>query len=225
MSGVEVSVWVNVGYGLMLAALLTRDILWLRLILMAGQLCLCIFALQSNVLNAAIWNALFVVINAAQSTLVWRERREVRLPDHLEALYAGRFKLMRRSEFLRLWKLSSEQRIEQGRLIAAGETNDKLYLIADGEVVIRVRGHEMARLSKGAFVAEMSFLTQETTSADVDVDAPMTCRYWTRAQLDRLSQRHPKLWNNLQAAIGHDLVGKLRAVDMNATMMTHADAS
>lgn len=220
MSGVEVSLWVNVGYGLMLAALLTRDILWLRMILMAGQLCLCVFALQSGVLNAAVWNALFVVINAAQSALVWRERRDVRLPDGLEALYQMRFKLMRRSEFLRLWNLSSEQRLDGGRLIAAGDTNDKLYLIADGEVVIRVRDHEMARLGRGAFVAEMSFLTLEPTSADVDVDEPMTCRYWTRAQLDRLSQRHPKLWNNLQAAIGHDLVGKLRAVDMNATMMT-----
>ena len=224
MNGVEVSLWVNVGYGLMLAALLTRDILWLRLILMAGQLCLCVYAVQNNVLNAAVWNALFVIINAAQSLLVWRERRDVRLPDTLETLYQARFKIMRRSEFLRLWNLSSEQRIESGRLITTGDTNDRLYLVADGEVVIRVRGHEMARLGRGAFVAEMSFLTLEPTSADVDVDAPMTCRYWTRAQLDRLSQRHPKLWNNLQAAIGHDLVGKLRAVDMNATTMTVATA-
>ncbi|MBR9812789.1 cyclic nucleotide-binding domain-containing protein [bacterium] len=224
MSGVEVSVWVNIGYGLMLAALLTRDILWLRVILMAGQLCLCVFAVQSGVLNAAVWNALFVIINAAQSALVWRERREVRLPDGLETLYQARFRLMRRSEFLRLWNLSTEQRLDNGQLIAADQANDRLYLIADGEVVIRVRGNEMARLGRGAFVAEMSFLTLEPTSADVEVDAPMTCRYWTRAQLDRLSQRHPKLWHKLQAAIGHDLVGKLRAVDMNATMMTHADA-
>lgn len=215
----DASLWVNVGYGLMLLALLARDMLWLRLILMFGQACLCVFAVQNDVLNAAVWNALFVLINAVQSVLVWRERREVRLPDGLEALYQTRFKLMRRSEFLRLWTLSSEQVIDSGRLIAAGDTNDRLYLIADGEVVIRVRGREMARLGAGAFVAEMSFLTLEPTSADVDVDAPMTCRYWTRAQLDRLSQRHPKLWNNLQAAIGHDLVGKLRAVDMNATTM------
>ena len=215
----DASLWVNVGYGLMLLALLARDMLWLRLILMFGQACLCVFAVQNDVLNAAVWNALFVLINAVQSVLVWRERREVRLPDGLEALYQARFKLMRRSEFLRLWTLSGEQVIDSGRLIAAGDTNDRLYLIADGEVVIRVRGREMARLGAGAFVAEMSFLTLEPTSADVDVDAPMTCRYWTRAQLDRLSQRHPKLWNNLQAAIGHDLVGKLRAVDMNATTM------
>ena len=215
----DASLWVNVGYGLMLLALLARDMLWLRLFLMFGQACLCVFAVQNDVLNAAVWNALFVLINAVQSVLVWRERREVRLPDGLEALYQTRFKLMRRSEFLRLWTLSSEQVIDSGRLIAAGDTNDRLYLIADGEVVIRVRGREMARLGAGAFVAEMSFLTLEPTSADVDVDAPMTCRYWTRAQLDRLSQRHPKLWNNLQAAIGHDLVGKLRAVDMNATTM------
>lgn len=215
----ETSVWVNVGYGLMLLALLARDMLWLRLILMFGQACLCMFAIQNDVINAAVWNALFVVINAVQSLLVWRERREIRLPDALEAIYQARFKLMRRVEFLKLWTMAREHSLDRGRLIAAGDTNDRLYLVADGEVVIRVRGREMARLGVGAFVAEMSFLTLEPTSADVDVDAPMTCRYWTRAQLDRLATRHPKLWNKLQAAIGHDLVGKLRAVDMNATTM------
>ena len=215
-------IWINLGYGLMLAGLLARDILWLRLILMSGQACLCIFALLTGAHNAAVWNALFVLINAVQSVLVWRERREIRLPDTLELLYSKRFKTMLRSDFLKLWTIGSDKRLADAPLLEAHQDNDRLYLVCEGTAAVWVRGKRVAALKPGAFVAEMSFLTNEPTSADVRAEGELVCRYWTRFQLDRLQLKSPRLWNQLQAAIGHDLVGKLRVADQQATLMFEA---
>ena len=209
-------VLINLGYGLMLLALLARDILWLRTILILAQSCLCTYALHAGAPNVAAWNALFVAINIGQVIRILLERRAVQLPDGLDAIYSLNFSVMTVPEFLGLWRRACEVRAFSGELLAQGEANDRLIVLTDGEVRVVVHGHDVATLGPGDLVAEMSFLTQEPTSAAVVADKPVSYRYWTRVMLERTRLRKPALWSKLQAAIGRVLVRKIRQVDSQA---------
>ncbi len=54
-------VLINLGYVLMLLAFAVRDILWLRSILIGGQLSIMAYALSINNNIVAFWNILFVI--------------------------------------------------------------------------------------------------------------------------------------------------------------------
>ncbi|WP_348674640.1 cyclic nucleotide-binding domain-containing protein [uncultured Abyssibacter sp.] len=216
-------VLVNLGYGLMLLALLARDILWLRLILILAQSCLCSYALHSGATNVAAWNGLFVAINIVQVIRILLERRAVQLPDGLDRIYALNFSVMTVPEFLGLWRRADAVSDFTGELLAQGALNDRLIVMTEGEVRVVVHGHEVARLGPGQLVAEMSFLTDEPTSAAVVADAPVSYRYWTRSALERTRIRKPALWSKLQAAIGRDLVRKIRHADSQAAPSAEAE--
>lgn len=209
-------VLVNLGYGLMLTALLARDILWLRSILIAAQSSLCAYALTAAMPNVALWNALFVLINIVQVLRIAHERRAIRLPQPVEAIRQVNFQAMTPTEFLAFWQRGQAVDGACGTLIAQGVASDRLIVLTAGSVSVRVGEQEVARLGAGRLLAEMSLLTGEPTSANVVAEMPVSYRYWTRETLDALRLRKPDQWTKLQAAIGHDLVLKIREVDLAA---------
>src|SRR5258708_29896729 len=99
---------VHIGYVLMLCALIARDILWLRALLVVAQSNLCLYALFQNLSGMAFWNALFVVINVAWVLRILHERRAVSLPLELRELHSQHFGSLSAGEFLRLWEWGDE---------------------------------------------------------------------------------------------------------------------
>ena len=57
------TILINLGYGLMLAALLARDILWLRIMVLTAQGSLATYGWSFGDPNVAVWNSIFVAIN------------------------------------------------------------------------------------------------------------------------------------------------------------------
>jgi uncharacterized membrane protein len=82
---------VHIGYALMLVALLARDILWLRGLLVCAQSTLAAYAWSIGAAGMTGWNVLFVVINTAWVIRILRERRAVELPPELRALHDRHF--------------------------------------------------------------------------------------------------------------------------------------
>ena len=71
---------INLGYALMLVALLMRDILWLRIILIVAQSTLGIYGLMIHNAPVAAWNFIFVGLNVARAVRLLGERRPIHLP-------------------------------------------------------------------------------------------------------------------------------------------------
>jgi hypothetical protein len=201
---------VHVGYGLMLVALLARDILWLRGILVLAQGCLAYYAWYRGVMPIAFWNLAFVAINAFWVTRILRERAAVELPPELKALYDRHFAALTPPEFLRFWSWA-ERRVECDSLLATqGQRPQALYFLLRGQAEVRQGGRELARLGAGSFVAEMSLLTGETASADVRTLGEVELMRWPAEILQQTRARNPALWTRIQSALGHDLVEKIR---------------
>jgi len=205
-------VLVHFGYLLQLFALLARDVLWLRGILVAAQSVLAAYAYLRGpeYLPYVFWNALFVVINLYWVVRLLRERAAVELPEELRPTYEKHFAALAPPEFLRLWRDGERRTASDTQLVKQDSMPDALYFLLAGEVAVRSNGRELARLAPGDFVAEMSLLTGERTTADVHALGTVEYLAWPAETLRRLKARNPMLWSKIQSVLGHDLVEKIR---------------
>ena len=205
-----IQILVNIGYIFMLAALTVRDILWLRSLLISAQLSLFTYGIISSNVPVAFWNALFFVINIYQVTRLIQQRQPIDLPDDLLELYKNVFSSMRRREFLYFWQMGEIHEVKHKRLINKGEHQKNLLLILSGEVEIKNAGKLIAKLSRGSFVAEMSFLTGESATADVFAPDKVSYISWEQQKVRSLEQLNPDLLIKIQNILGKDLTTKLK---------------
>ena len=84
-------------------------------------------------------------------------------------------------------------------------------LILDGQVSVRKNGQEVAKLTRGNFVSEMSFLTGEPASADVVNVDNTKCIVWSKNKIKHLEQLNQDLLMKLQVTLGKDLTNKLQS--------------
>lgn len=203
---------VHFGYLLQLFALLARDVLWLRGILVAAQSVLAVYAYMRGpeFLPYVYWNVLFVLINLYWVARLLRERAAVKLPEELRPTYEKHFAALAPPEFLRLWRDAQRLSATDTQLVREGTMPEALYFLLSGEVAVRRGGRELARLASGDFVAEMSLLTGERTTADAFAVGAVEYLAWPAATLARLRVRNPMLWSKVQSVLGHDLVEKIR---------------
>jgi CRP-like cAMP-binding protein len=204
----------NLAYVLTLIAFVTRDVLYLRSLLVAAQIIVVTYTWYNGVHLISAWNALFVVINSYMVVQILRERRAVELPDDLRPLHERHFAALSPQEFLRLWRQGRREMLRAGdRLARAGQRPDSLYFILSGQVRVSRNHANVFELPAGHFVAEMSLLTGEMANADVDAVGDVEVVRWPTQDLRDVRQRNPSLWTKIQSVIGHDLVEKIQRTE------------
>jgi hypothetical protein len=201
---------VHVGYSLMLVALVARDVLWLRAILVAAQFCIGLYAWRIGVPSIAAWNGLFVVLNAVWVSRILRERRAVTLPEDLRAIYTQHFAALAPPEFLRFWQQGTRRTLVDARLTQAGAYPESLFFVLAGAARVTRDGGTITELPAGYFVGEMSLLTGDPANADVHAVGALEVISWPVADLRELRARDPARWSRLQSVIGHDIVAKIQ---------------
>lgn len=201
---------VHLGYLLQLFALLARDVLWLRGILVIAQSVLAFYAFTQNLWPYVFWNLLFVAINSYWVVLLLRERRAVKIPEELKATHEKHFAALTPAEFLRLWHTGVRKSGTDLVLIRQDTQPEALYFLMEGEAVVRQDGRKVAHLTAGSFIGEMSLLTGEVCTADVAALGRIEFMAWPAQQLAQLRGRSPMLWSKVQSVLGHDLVEKIK---------------
>jgi hypothetical protein len=202
---------VNLGYFFMFLALTARDILLLRSILILGQLSLVSFGYFSDNYYVSFWNVLFFGINSFQISRLLRERRKIELPAELVDLYERVFHSMSRREFLMFWNMGRVERREGDQMIRDGEYQRELVLILSGTFNVVKGGELIAKLTRGSFVAEMSFFTGNPASADVFANGPVEYIVWNQEKLRNLNQINPQLFIKFQNVLAKDLADKIKS--------------
>jgi len=207
---------VHIGYSLMLLALLARDVLWLRGLLVVAQANLCLYSYFRGIESIAAWNAVFVLINTVWVIRILRERRAVLLPPELEQIRLRHFLALDPPDFLRLWRMGQRQTLSDAPLTSQGEAVPALYFLLRGTVAVRQAGREVVRLGAGDFVAEMSLLTGALAEVEL--------MRWPAEGLRQLRARNAALWARIQSVLGHDLVAKIQRASAAAPATMAADA-
>jgi len=201
----------NLGYLLTFIALAIREVLWLRITLTAAQISLfCYHYIFANNLSAAFWTAIFVLVNTINIVKIILERRPKIIPEELQDLYEGIFKNLTTREFIYFWNMGIIKSVKNTYLIRSGEHQNNLLLILSGDAKIEVNGKAIAMLNRGAFIAEISFLTGEPASADVHVTDELIFISWRSERLKNMEIENPEFWIKLQQALSTDLINKVR---------------
>ncbi len=195
----------------MLCALVARDILWLRAILICAQSLLALYAWHIGVTGMVAWNSAFVVINVAWVVLILRERRAVTLPAELSRLHQAYFTALTPQEFMRLWRDGQRETLDGGRLTKQGVFPESLYFLLSGTVRVSHASDHVRDLEAGCFIGEMSVITGEPATADAVAVGTASVVRWPAGRLHAVRQRDPVFWAKIQSVIGQDLVRKLGA--------------
>ena len=199
----------NIAYVLNLIGLAVKNILILRLLLISGQIILIYTGYVRGNWIVMFWNSVFLVINMYRAILLLLERRPVKIPAELDDLYTENFYHMTDREFIRFWSLGKKRSVADGYVIKAGEMAESVYIILDGQALVRNKSVTVAVLRRGGFIGEMSYVSNRPPSANVVTETPLELWEWKRTDLSRLKLKDHPLWVKMQQALGNDLVTKV----------------
>ena len=191
-------------------ALLVRDILWLRTVMICAGSCLITYGIITNNSVVISWNFLFLSINLVQVIRLLIERKPIKINDEIIDLYTDIFSEMKKYEFLYFWKHGLIHDVDNDIICKEGELQKDLSLIISGKVLIKKDENVITELGRGRFIAEMGYITSHPASANVIAEGKVKYISWNKNSIDKMSKVYPDLKNKLQIIIGKDLIHKLK---------------
>ncbi|MBX3423610.1 MAG: cyclic nucleotide-binding domain-containing protein [Pirellulaceae bacterium] len=187
-----------------------RDILWLRLLTIVAMLLLGGYYLATQQMAPVLWQSAFLAINLFHVGLLLHERRPIELTEQERRLHQTALKPLTALQVRRLnshwlWCQDSAGAV----ILPEGVHNDGLRLLVEGQANVSVAGKTIATLNAYQFFGEMSFLTNNVTTATIIATTPVRYALLSEQVLQELTKRDADFRTALQSAIGNDLVRKL----------------
>jgi hypothetical protein len=205
-------IWFHLANVLYVVSYLVTDILWLRVLAVAGGLSSLTWTLTAPTPSATLigWTLVYNTINVVQIARLWHERRPVQLDAGAQVLYAAAFRTLTPREFQRLLAAGQWQEAPAKTVLVEADTSPgRILVLASGHAAVTVDGRAIATLGPGQFAGEMSYLTRARTTAAVETLEPVRFVSWRTADLERFLGRHAELRAALQVVLGRDLALKL----------------
>jgi hypothetical protein len=194
-------------------ALLIRDILYLRIILIFSGAALISYGIYTYNSTVIFWNILFLSINAVQIIIILYQRKPVMLDPELIPLYDKIFYSMSKKDFLNLWKLGDIFEENAVTLCTKGKRQKFIFMIIDGEAEVIKKTKVIATLTTGNFIAELSFFTGKAASADVIAKGNIKYIGWTHDDLHKIRHKNSELYNIIHHILTADISEKLYRSD------------
>jgi CRP-like cAMP-binding protein len=82
---------------------------------------------------------------------------------------------------------------EEERVLRRGLTGGALYVIIDGEAIIRIEGEELTRFGPGEFFGEIGVLIDEPPIADVEAATLLRCLEIPGAEVEPFLVEFPRV--------------------------------
>ncbi len=201
---------VHIGALIFLIAYLVRDQILLRGLIVIGTIFYIIYylLLPEPLWSALGWNSIFVVINCVMMFLIYSDRAKFNMSKDEEKLYSL-FYTLTPGEFRKLMKISTWQVMQKDITITKkGEVPENLYFVLEGQAEV-VRSNKKFCVGPGVFIGELSFLTKNTATADVNLMKSSKSVYWNSGSLLGLLARNPQMKVAFDSLLNKDLAVKL----------------
>jgi len=198
---------------LTMAAYLLKDMLWLRALAVLScfaGIAFNYFVPATPLWTVIYWNILFVIINVVQIAIIIKERSGVSFTEEEKELHETLFKNFAPFEFMKLMRIGNWLDARQNEVLATEERPlDSVMFIYNGLVVVEKNGSEVARLSDGNFIGEVSFITGGGATATVRALRPTRYVAWPKQGIKQLLNRNPSMRFAMQSILSTDLSKKL----------------
>ena len=217
--GLSMPLFLHAAFLLAAGAFLLRNILWLRILTIAANFCLIFGAYYAA--SGPMWPNIYyylalISVNAIHAGWLIYELNLGHLTELEQKVYDAAFSMLDRVSVRKFLRAGQWLTLQPGDVMARdGLIADRIFVIVDGEAVVRVGDRTIAALGAGHFVGEISFLGDGPSSVDVNAGKELHCVAWERDALRRLVDRDGKLHSVMYAAIGADLSAKLAAHNLS----------
>lgn len=193
------------------AAYVFSNMLWLRIFLIVAAILYIITGVSLGLTSMAGWNIAYLIINSYHVAVILFNKSTVMLPDQIKDIYKEAFTTLTTREFKKIIMTNPYHAYQSGeKIMSEGEETNELFLLLSGNVSVIASQKEIAAISSGDFIGEMSFMSKQTASADVFAKNDVVVAYWTHADLNKLEQKNTKIYNKFLTIVGRDLVRKLK---------------
>ncbi len=191
-------------------SLAIKDVLFLRIVVTFAIIIEVFYQLNYGNPQIAFWNCMFLMVNTVQVFKLIRERSPIKIPDEIEDIYRSKFSDMTQREFIYFWNLGAQKDVTDACLIKEGDYQKSLFLILSGDAEVSREGRIIATLHRGEFVGEISFITKEPASADVNVKSKLYYIEWDQNELRKLKVSNSSFSTKLNQILGEDLARKIK---------------
>jgi len=220
-------VLLNVAYLIWLMAFVAKDILWLRVLTITGNLVVIpyhLYNFQNPLWNSIIWVGIYTSINSVMLFLLYLERRPVPMTEQEENIYDLTFKSIKPRAFKKLIEQARWENLGPDVNLVTRDTELKdLFLVVQGKAEVVLKNGANKDIPMGGFIGEQSFITGSTTSADVSTGAEATTILrWNKESLKNYLNHHETLKHTFDLILTADLIFKLRSMDQNQQDVTHS---
>ena len=193
------------------AAYVFSNIFWLRVFLVVAAILYIITGLSLGLTSMTGWNIAYLIINSYHVIMILYNKSTVLLPDELKEIYKESFSSLSTREFKKMVKTNPYHVYQSGdKIIGEGEITNELFLLLSGKASVMTSQNEIANISNGDFIGEMSFISKQTASADVFAKNVVVVAFWTHEDLYKLEQKNSDIYNRFLTIVGRDLVKKLQ---------------
>ncbi|MEM7093463.1 MAG: cyclic nucleotide-binding domain-containing protein [Actinomycetota bacterium] len=203
--------WLSLNLAYLVYAIsgLARDMLRLRILLLAATLFFIVYGLIEPIWSVVWWNLPVGFVHAWRIWILLQARRGIDLSAEAEAVRTLIYPDLDRTEFNLLWHQSEEREVTDEVLIVKDQPVEELLMILDGNVEVDVRDDFVVQLGRLRIVGEMSSVTGSNATATVRAVGTVRVRAWKKSRFENLLDEHPSIETAHLRAIGSELTRKL----------------
>ncbi len=203
---------INVANLIFLGAYLVKDILWLRILSIAGSVVIIpYYYIQIEPLWAPIaWTIAYMVIHGVRTWGIIQERRPVDfLPDE-DKLYKSTFPNLSAHQFKKILTLGKWADLDGGRkVLTEGNPAETLTAVLTGEIEARKGGRLLGTYDPGDFVGLGCIMADAPEFCDAIVTRPARVMRWNFSELKSIMDSDQDLAFALRKTAGSALAAKL----------------
>ena len=217
----------NCGYVTWLAAFMTKKLVWLRLLTIAGNILVVpyyLYFIEPPLWNSIGWACTYIFINLVMLFIIYLESRPIKLSDLEQKIYDMTFKSLEPRVFKKLIDHGSLEEFHPEVVLVTRDSElDSLMYVVEGEAEVVLKHGEHLIIPTGGFIGEQSYITGEKTSADVKIgkEAAKIIR-WNSEALRKYLAGKEILKDNLDLIFTADLIHKLRDMEEDIDQIRHS---
>jgi len=191
-------------------ALLLKDILWLRVVMIFAGISMICYGISIAENSSVRWYILFVIINLVQIFRIYKSKKEIDINENIIDIYDNVFSDMTKKEFVLFWKEGKKLSALQSETLCKQDVvQGEIILVLTGKLQVFKNNILIAELHRGNFAAEMGYLTNSPASADVIAKTNITYMSWNRIFFDDLKKNNFPLYQKFEKIFGNDLIEKI----------------
>ncbi|MEM6889684.1 MAG: cyclic nucleotide-binding domain-containing protein [Pseudomonadota bacterium] len=205
----------HLAYILLIASMLMRRMVWLRVLVIASALVAIAYAvIWLNDPVSSFWETLLVLVNIVQLLITWRQNTTTRFSTEELEFAKRRLRGLPPYHQRKLLGHGHWVDLHEGQVLTQeGKHPDRLYYISEGSASVEVNDQTVATCGPGSYIGEMGFISGEPASALVCVRKPTRAWSISREALVRIDKENPTWMSVIEAGIARDLRLKIIAAN------------